>query len=378
MMNVPNPLNLADVSTSAILDSLPDGAYVTDTTRRILFWNREAENMTGWKRDDVIGHRCKDNILCHIDKDGHPLCGHDFCPLHRAMVTGTSSDHPRLLFAKRQDGSRIPVEVTVAPIRNPEGQIIGGIEIFRDLSSTHQDLNRARLIQQSSMALESLPDARFRIAMRYSPHNEVGGDFYRGARIRDNLYAILMADVVGHGISAALYAMQLRILWDEGQPVLDDPAAFLTWLSNKVRPLTDTDAGYFATAIHMVYDASNGTLRIGTAGHPAPLVIRKNNRLDELTMAGPGLGLIPDPHFKIATATLDAGDHLLLFTDGALEIDNAAGDELGREQFKAFVLQADFARGDQALSHLEDDLLHYTNGLFLPDDLTLIDLERIV
>lgn len=376
MKEAPSSLNIADVSTSAILDSLPDGAYITDTTRRILFWNREAENMTGWKREDVIGHRCKDNILCHIDKDGHPLCGHDFCPLHRAMITGARSDHPRLLFAQRQDGSRIPVEVTVAPIRDPGGQIIGGIEIFRDLSSTHQDLNRARLIQQSSMALDSLPDARFRIAMRYSPHNEVGGDFYRGARVKEHLYAILMADVVGHGISAALYAMQLRILWDEGQPVLEDPAAFLTWLSNKVRPLTDIDAGYFATAIHMVYDASTGAVRIGTAGHPAPLVIRNGKELEEMTLTGPGLGLLPDPHFTIATTTLDAGDHVLLFTDGALEIDNAAGAELGREQFKELVLRADFTTGDQALSRLEDHLLHYTNGLFLPDDLTLIDVER--
>lgn len=369
--------DLADISTSAILDSLPDGAYITDTNRKILFWNREAENITGWKREDVIGRRCKDNILCHIDKDGHPLCGFEFCPLHRAMVTGKSSDHPRLLFAQRQDQQRIPVEVTVAPIRGKDGSIIGGIEIFRDLSSTHQDLNRARLIQQASLSLNDPQDPRFRIAIRYSPHNEVGGDFYRGEKISENLYSILLADVVGHGVSAALYAMQLRILWDEGEPFLSNPAAFLGWLSNKVHLLTDTDAGYFATAAYMVFDASTGELTIGTAGHPAPLIVRENNHLEELDVAGPGLGLLPQPRFRTAKTKLSLHDHVLLFTDGALEIENAAGEELGRDQFKKIIEATSFEQPDIALSNLEDALLSYTNKLFLPDDLTMIDLERM-
>ena len=67
-------LNLGNLDSVAILDALPDGAYVTDCDRRIVFWNRAAEQITGWRRDDVLGHCCKDNILCHVDKDGHPLC----------------------------------------------------------------------------------------------------------------------------------------------------------------------------------------------------------------------------------------------------------------------------------------------------------------
>ena len=119
-------LKLSDIPSEHILDSLPDGVYVTDTDRRILFWNREAERMTGWMRSEVVGHRCHENILCHKDKDGHLLCGHEHCPLHRAMVTGTQSDVPRLIFAKTKDGTRIPVEVTVAPIWSSEGKWLAG------------------------------------------------------------------------------------------------------------------------------------------------------------------------------------------------------------------------------------------------------------
>ena len=80
--------DLKELGVDTILDCLADGAYATDTDRRILFWNRSAERITGWKREDVVGRRCRDNILVHVDIDGHPLCRTEFCPLHRATATG--------------------------------------------------------------------------------------------------------------------------------------------------------------------------------------------------------------------------------------------------------------------------------------------------
>ncbi len=90
--------------SSVILDSLGDGVYVCDRERRIVHWSTSAERITGWTREDVVGRRCLDNILCHIDKDGHRLCGKEFCPLHRSMVTGTASNVPLIVFAKTKDG----------------------------------------------------------------------------------------------------------------------------------------------------------------------------------------------------------------------------------------------------------------------------------
>ena len=56
----------------------------------------------------MVGRRCLDNVLCHVDKDGHRLCGEEFCPLHRSMVTGTPSDVPLIVFAQTKDGRRMP------------------------------------------------------------------------------------------------------------------------------------------------------------------------------------------------------------------------------------------------------------------------------
>ena len=113
-------------ASGVILDSLSDGVYVCDKDRRIVFWNQGAERITGWKASEVIGRQCLDDVLCHVDKDGHRLCGEEFCPLHRSMVVGAASSVPMIVFARGKDGHRVPTQVTVSPIRDGDGEVIGG------------------------------------------------------------------------------------------------------------------------------------------------------------------------------------------------------------------------------------------------------------
>ena len=68
------------VKSKEIIDSLSEGVYVCDLERRITYWSRSAERITGWAAEDVVGTQCFDGILCHIDKDGHQLCGEEYCP----------------------------------------------------------------------------------------------------------------------------------------------------------------------------------------------------------------------------------------------------------------------------------------------------------
>ncbi|HWH70075.1 MAG TPA: PAS domain S-box protein, partial [Candidatus Sulfotelmatobacter sp.] len=129
----PLPVELpTDLAVPDLLNSLADGAYITDLNRRILCWNHAAERITGWSAEEVVGRTCFDNILMHVDKQGCALCGQDRCPLYRSIITGRSSTEPVLVFARRKSGLRAPMEVSVGPIRDLQGQIIGGIEVFRD------------------------------------------------------------------------------------------------------------------------------------------------------------------------------------------------------------------------------------------------------
>ena len=85
---------LAQRGVGDVLNSLNSGVYVTDRERRIVFWNRVAEQVTGYSADEVVGQRCSAGILQHRDRHGPPLCTTDLGPLHRSMVRAQPSDAP--------------------------------------------------------------------------------------------------------------------------------------------------------------------------------------------------------------------------------------------------------------------------------------------
>ena len=372
MSNTPEHLTVEQLQAADILNALADGAYITDINRRIIFWNDAAERIAGWSAADVVGRSCSDNILVHIDKDGHKLCGEEYCPLHRSIVTGTPSGQALLVYAQHCSGRRIPVEVSVSPIRDSTGKVVGGIELFRDLSLNVEDMIRAKLIQAAELASVFPADDRLGFAVRYTPNDIVGGDFYRIERLDPDRYGILIADVMGHGVAAALYTMQLRSLWEDGRADLDAPARFLGRMNHRLHILAG-DAGYFATAVYATLNAATGALCYTRAGHPPPLVIAANGVVTPLENPQPSLGMLPDYTYEQNTAQLDSGNALLLYTDGAMEIQNAAGEELG----VAGLIQMLQDPACRAPGFLEERLLTYSDNIHLPDDLTLLSVTRM-
>ena len=374
-MSVPAQLDLKAFDAREILQLLPDGAYICDVDRRIVFWNRAAERISGWTASEVVGRRCRDNILMHVDKDGHPLCGKEFCPLHRCMVTGAKTSSPLLLFALHHDGYRFPVEATVAPMVDAEGRVVGGIEIFRDMTETFQDLENASRIQHDLLRMEVPADPRLDIRLLSSPASLVGGDFHRVERLEDgHRYAIMVADVTGHGVSAALHCMQLCALWVEGRSLLDQPAEFINAMSRRLAVLTGQQ-DCFATALYILLDARDGGMRWVNAGHPEGLVLG-SAATGRLEATGPALGLIPDFHYEEEPGVLPAGGSLLLYSDGAVEIADDAGREIGTEGLLRLAAEARTAQGAVDPGRLEELLLKSAGAIRLRDDLTLLTVRR--
>ena len=118
---------------ATLLDNLYDGVYYVDRERRITFWNKAAERITGFSQAEVLGKRCADNLLRHVDNRGKALCEGD-CPLSYTLLDG----QPRSasVFLHHKDGHRLPVAIGVAPITDNRQKIIGAVEIFRDNSAT--------------------------------------------------------------------------------------------------------------------------------------------------------------------------------------------------------------------------------------------------
>jgi len=114
-----------------LLDDLYDAVYFVDADRRILYWNHAAEALSGFSASEVIGRRCSDNVLCHVDDAGRSLCQND-CPLSHSMQSGVRRKAD--VYMRCKDGHRLAVSVRVVPILDNNNHALGAVEVFSDIA----------------------------------------------------------------------------------------------------------------------------------------------------------------------------------------------------------------------------------------------------
>jgi diguanylate cyclase (GGDEF)-like protein/PAS domain S-box-containing protein len=143
-----------------LANNLHEGLYLVNRDREITFWNRAAERITGFAADEVMGKRCSDNLLIHINAKGKGLCTHR-CPLHASMCDGKTREVT--IYLHHKNGHRIPVNVRASVITDEDGKITGAVEVFSD-TQTANELH-SRLEQLEALALvdqvTKLPNRRF-------------------------------------------------------------------------------------------------------------------------------------------------------------------------------------------------------------------------
>ena len=366
--------SLEKLSTEAAINSLCDGVYVCDLERRITYWSKAAARITGWNAEDVVGRQCMDNILCHIDKDGRQLCGEEYCPLHRAMVTDKVSQVSQLLYAQGANGQRIPMEVTVAPVRDDSGNVIGGVETFRNASDKVHDMERARAIQQSAMGKDVSEDIRVAFTTHYIPRDIVGGDYYAIEDLGRGQYGIMLADVMGHGIAAALYTMYLSSLWNRYHRLLENPIDFAGRLNEELAVVMKAETS-FATAVCGLVDLNEDMFRFASAGGPEVVLTHADGTHECLKGTGLPLGLVASAEYGEFSAEVRQGDCLLLFSDGAVEITNAMGKMLGTGGLIDVLRMQGYPQTPIRMEALGEALLKYSNSIRLDDDLTIIEIR---
>jgi diguanylate cyclase (GGDEF)-like protein/PAS domain S-box-containing protein len=141
-------MNFDGDTYARIIDNLHDGLYFVDTNRVITYWNKAAERISGYSSAEVVGKSCADNILTHVDCDGKNLCV-EGCPLAATMVDGV--DREAEVYMHHKDGHRIPVLVRASILRDPAGKVLGGIELFSDISNFQ--VNALRVVELEKLAL---------------------------------------------------------------------------------------------------------------------------------------------------------------------------------------------------------------------------------
>jgi diguanylate cyclase (GGDEF)-like protein/PAS domain S-box-containing protein len=141
-------MDLDNASYARIIESLHDGLYFVDTNRIITYWNKAAERISGYTAAGVVGKSCADNILTHVDGEGRSLCL-GLCPLAKTIADG--EDREAEVYMHHKDGHRVPVFVRVSALKGPDNNIIGGIELFTDISNI--SANNLRIIELEKLAL---------------------------------------------------------------------------------------------------------------------------------------------------------------------------------------------------------------------------------
>jgi phosphoserine phosphatase RsbU/P len=233
----------------------------------------------------------------------------------------------------------------------------------RERTALDHELATAREIQRSILptTMPNVTGLRFRA--RYDPATSVAGDLYDFLRVGDTHAGVLVADVAGHGVPAALIASMVKIAVSS-QSKHDEPAAILTELNATLRHQVRKA---FVTATYLWFDMTSNQVSVCNAGHAPPLLFRDNTFVD---LGGHGvlLGRFASVRYTTATIALRAGDRIAAFTDGLVEARNARGEQFGEERLKELLANA--ATPDDIV-----DAVHRWRVDDDADDLTIVTIE---
>ena len=249
----------------------------------------------------------------------------------------------------------------------------------RKLLDVEKELAAARRIQDAILPSEAPAVDALKIVTRYSPMTSVAGDFYDFAALGSHCAGILIADVAGHGVPAALVASMVKVAFAAHKPHAGEPGRVLAGL-NKI--LCEQTRGQYVTAGYLVVNGQNGTAIYAGAGHPPLMVWRSSLRETErFENNGLFLGFRVNESYPEVIISISPGDRLMLYTDGLLEASRATGENFGDSLDQRMEAHRDLSAAAFADALLED-LRDWTPQSRSPralhqqeDDLTLIVVD---
>jgi sigma-B regulation protein RsbU (phosphoserine phosphatase) len=208
----------------------------------------------------------------------------------------------------------------------------------------------------------------FDISAYNFPTEEVSGDYYDWVRVYEDQIGIVIADVSGKGVPAALLMAFLRASLRAASHIGYSPhismakVNYLLWES--------IERNQFVTAFYGVLDATNHTLAYSNAGHNPPILMDASGNARFEERGGVPLGMFRDSRYYEYYATIDSGQILVMYTDGVTEATNPAGEEYGRDRLVEAVRGCRELPAREMIDFLHRDLMDWTDGLGATDDVT--------
>jgi serine phosphatase RsbU (regulator of sigma subunit) len=239
----------------------------------------------------------------------------------------------------------------------------------------HRDMELAREVQQGLLPQGSPDVPGYSFFQFYQPQIQIGGDYFDYIQLPDGRIAMLVADVSGHGVAAALLMAKLSSEVRYYLVTEPTPAAAVTKLNSRLSALA---LERFITMIMVVLEPKRHELTIVNAGHMLPIIRRANGSLEEIgeEIAGPPLRVDESHTYEQVTVSLEAGEVVVMYTDGINEAHNAAGDEYGIDQIRKIVKSEAIPAAATIGQAIVDDVRRFLDKNPQDDDMCVVCVKR--
>lgn len=246
----------------------------------------------------------------------------------------------------------------------------------RLLISMDEEMRAATRIQNSILPSADPEIPSFQLAARYAPMTAVAGDFYDFQLIRPGCLGVVVADVAGHGVPAALVASMVKVAVSAQTAIATEPGKVIAGLNST---LCHQAHGQYATAVYVVLDQAKQMGCYSAAGHPPMLLWRRADRtLLKLNEGGLLLGVRPSEEYAQTEFSLETGDRLLVYTDGVVEAENARGEAFGQARLDEFMTTHQDLPAEQFVDRLLDEVLGWPQNPSTgeqADDITVVVID---
>lgn len=246
------------------------------------------------------------------------------------------------------------------------------VQAFLDQQRLRQELHVAKDIQQGMLPRKNIERPRVEIAGFNQPCDETGGDYFDFIRMPERRIGVVIGDVSGHGIGAALFMATARALLRAFTYKVPDPAAVLGEVNLFLE--RDMPAGSFMSLFFGEVDTRSGAFRFASAGHNEIIIFRKRTgTFEELTKTGPALGLIEGATYGIGeTLPIDRGDILFLYTDGLPEAMSPDKELFEMERVKTLLAGLQERSPQEIINQMVRAVTEYTKSDVFEDDVTMV------
>jgi phosphoserine phosphatase RsbU/P len=377
----------ADKQVILLVDDTPANIHIAQAILRDEFKIRVATS--GAKALELVkAEPMPSLVLLDIempDMDGYEVCNHlkanpqtRDIPVIFLTAKTESEDETRGFEVGAVDYVHKPFSPTVvkARVRTHLTLRATSQELARQLLTINNELEMARQIQLAILPRDTPKIRGLDIAARYLPMSSVAGDFYDFIIVDEQHVGILIADVSGHGLPAALIASMLQVALTAQLTHASEPDRVLAGLNGA---LCGKFRNHFVTAAYVFVDMEKNSISYAGAAHPPLLLWRAaTGSASEVLQNGLLLGHFPDETYSVLQVPVAPGDKVVLYTDGILEASNPSNEHFGADRLKQFLESNHHPGAERFADLLLDEVSLWAaraKGEGQQDDMTLLSIE---